>query len=114
MQKHNGIGISAPQVGSDKRFFWMKDEFVVDPKIIKISPAMFESVEGCLSLPKQEFRLLRSPAIVVEYYTLIGLKITRLLVGVEAVIFQHEFDHLFGVMIDEKAEWCSDRLKNVS
>jgi len=114
MQEHNGIGISAPQIGSNKRFFWMKDEFVVDPKIIKISPAMFESIEGCLSLPKREFRLLRSPAIVVEYYTLIGLKITRLLTGVEAVIFQHEFDHLFGVMIDEKAEWCSDRLKNVS
>lgn len=108
MREHDGIGISAPQIGSDKRFFWANSEFVVHPDIIKVHPSVIKSTERCLSLPGQKFELLRSPAIVVEYMNLIGQKTIRLLVGMEAVVFQHEFDHLYGVMIDEKAQWCLD------
>lgn len=106
MEENNGIGISAPQVGSDKRFFWASGEFVVHPEIVKCHTAVFKCTEGCLSLPGLNFHVLRSPAIVVRYSNLIGQKIEKVLEGIEAVVFQHEYDHLFGIMIDEKSKWC--------
>lgn len=107
MKENDGIGISAPQVGSDKRFFWASGEFVVDPEILKAHTAMFNCVEGCLSLPGQTYDVLRSPAILVRYKNIIGMSIQKILEGMDAVIFQHEFDHLCGVMIDEKARYCA-------
>ena len=106
MKSHDGIGISAPQVGSDKRFFWVLDEFIVNPEIVKVHTAIFKCTEGCLSLPGQSFDVLRSPAIVVRYQNIIGQKIEKTLEGMEAVVFQHEYDHLCGIMIDEKSKWC--------
>ena len=107
MKSHNGIGISAPQVGSDKRFFWCLDELIVHPKIVGAVQEMVEVQEGCLSLPGKQFKVLRAPAIAVEYHNIIGMRIRRVLEGMPAVVFQHEYDHLHGVMIDEKSKWSA-------
>lgn len=110
MQEHRGIGISAPQVGSDKQFFWANDEFVVKPTIIGAAKEMVQVDEGCLSLPGKTFKVLRAPVIAVEYYNIVGMRIRRVLENMPAIVFQHEFDHLFGVMIDEKSRWSSKEL----
>ena len=106
MQENDGIGISAPQVGSDKRFFWASGELVVNPEIVKVHTDVFKCQEGCLSLPGQSFDVLRSPGLVVRYDNIIGQKIEKVIGGTEAVVFQHEYDHLCGIMIDEKSKWC--------
>jgi|AntRauTorcE11897_2_1112592.scaffolds.fasta_scaffold09973_1 peptide deformylase len=109
MQENDGIGISAPQVGSDKRFFWACGELIINPEIIKVHTAVFKCQEGCLSLPGLQFDVLRSPGLVVIYENIIGQKIQKTVDGTEAVVFQHEYDHLFGIMIDEKSKWCIEQ-----
>jgi peptide deformylase len=107
---HNGCGIAAPQVGLDKRFFWCKNELCVNPSILSRSSRELITTEGCLSLPEQQFQIKRNFALKVEYYTFLGKhnkgygKITRNIIGYEAIIFQHEFDHLEGILINNTGE----------
>lgn len=105
MVENNGIGISAPQVGLDKRFFWLANNFIVHPEILAVDERLVQSIEGCLSLPGESYYVLRSPVIQVRYKNFIGQTMTHFLYGDEAIVFQHEYDHLFGVMIDERHEF---------
>jgi len=107
MYQANGVGLAAPQVGILKRMLVIdasgKDEepnpiFVINPKITKKSEEMQECEEGCLSVPNQYAKVVRPAAITVEYQDKTGKKVVADLDGFMAVVFQHEIDHLDGVL----------------
>lgn len=112
MYDGDGIGLAAPQVGISKRMIVVdirSEEIpqifkMINPKIIKKSPDMVESEEGCLSLPGIRSTILRYEWIEVTYidenFKEQVIKAKDLL----AICFQHEIDHLDGKL-------CIDRLK---
>jgi peptide deformylase len=92
-----GLGIAAPQFGVFERWFLWFDKLVIDPKIHWKSKLSSSAIEGCLSLD-QEFLVDRPDAIVVSWKN----EPRQVLVGLEARVFLHEFDHLDGIFIDDK------------
>ena len=102
-----GAGIAAPQVGILKNVIWVqrfdKPEFpfevYINPKIVQYSTKKFPCVEGCLSIPDRREKLeSRSYAILLEYADLSGNKHVEMVEDFTSVIFQHEVDHLNGIL----------------
>ena len=108
MRVFKGIGLSAPQIGLKLQIFVMnmtgieKDlQVVINPKILS-KRGKISCKEGCLSFPGIEIVVERSETIEVEYQNEWNEKIKRELNGIEAVCFQHEFDHLNGELFIDK------------
>lgn len=105
-----GVGIAGPQVGINRNVFWLQRfdkpgspfEFLINPVILKSSVLTRRGGEGCLSIPDERGIVLRSYALLVEYYTLDGIKHTDMLEDFTAVIFQHEYDHLRGILFTDR------------
>lgn len=102
-----GVGIAAPQVGILKNIIWVqrfdKDNFpfevYLNPKIINYSEQKQTVKEGCLSIPNRSDKLnSRSKTIAIEYDTMQGKHQTETVESFTAVIFQHEIDHLNGIL----------------
>ena len=104
MIHHNGVGLSANQIGiSERAFVMMRDieynEIIVcfNPKIIKKYSEKVEMEEGCLSYPDLFLKISRPKKIVVKYEDA-NKKIHKLkLDGLSARIFLHEYDHMEGI-----------------
>lgn len=99
MIENRGIGLAAPQIGIDARVFitsW--GEVFVNPFIEQISSETFESVEGCLSIPESQFK--------VERYRWLKLKTGQTYHGLQAIVVQHEMDHLNGILISDQGVPC--------
>ncbi len=99
----NGVGLSGPQVG-DHRCIIVADSGsgplkAVNPKILDFSEEKITCTEGCLSLPGLRLDVERSKHITIEYKTPYGQRVGGTLSGINAVIFQHEFDHLNGITL---------------
>lgn len=117
LEAENGVGIAAPQVGVARNvFLFMRIdkpghpvEVAINPKITAHSDEMvcFEN-DGCLSVPDISGNSLRYKWIEVEYYNEAGEKTTEQLEGhsrfgnFTGIIFQHEYDHLQGVLFTDK------------
>ena len=102
-----GVGIAAPQVGILKNIIWVqrfdKDKFpfevYLNPKIIQYTEKKQDCMEGCLSIPNRRATTKsRAYAILIEYDQLDGSHKTEMVEGFTAVIFQHEIDHLNGIL----------------
>jgi peptide deformylase len=102
-----GVGIAAPQVGILKNIIWVqrfdKEEFpfevYLNPKITQYSEQKQTFTEGCLSIPNRSETLYnRSYKIVIEYDTMENRHNTETIEGFTSVIFQHEIDHLNGIL----------------
>ena len=102
-----GVGIAAPQVGILKNIIWVQRfdkenfpfEVYLNPKIISYSEQKQTMREGCLSIPDRSETLNnRSFAITITYDTLQNEPKTESINGFTAVIFQHEIDHLNGIL----------------
>lgn len=115
MYEAEGVGLAAPQVGVNKRLMvynqsgdkkkWLEEIVMVNPQIVEFSDAKEIDEEGCLSFPDMGGYVERSKWIKVEAMNLQGKKIKRKFTGWEARIFQHEYDHLDGVVyIDRLTE----------
>jgi len=104
MQRNNGKGLAAPQVGLSQRIFIMFDKnnnllFFVNPVILKASAMKASNKEGCLSVPDKRVTKLRSRQVTVQYYDE-NLNEKQIRVGgFDAVCIQHEIDHLNGVLL---------------
>jgi peptide deformylase len=113
----NGVGIAAPQVGVNKNIFlFIRLDLPGEPVIAVINPKIVNRPEetvcfegdGCLSIPEFNGNSIRYPWVEVEYYNEKGELIRERLEGYSrentfsAVIFQHEYDHLQGVLFIEK------------
>lgn len=110
MRLNEGVGLAATQVNV------VKQVFVIDKGLIDeawevqayINPEILESEglenleEGCLSIPGIRAEVERPPAIKVKYQTLEGKLIEEQLEGLIAKVFQHEFDHLNGVLFVDR------------
>lgn len=107
-----GVGIAAPQVGINRDIIWVQRldktgkpfEYYLNPKIVLYSskPVIFVG-DGCLSIPGQSANTHRFSAVVVEYDLLDGSHHQELVEGYSgssftAIIFQHEIDHLNGIL----------------
>ena len=103
----DGVGIAGPQVGLNRRVVAVQrldkegEPFEVYPnvRIVWQSDSLAFGPEGCLSVPDRREDVARSQEIVIEYTTVPGLKtISDTISGFTAVIFQHEVDHLDGIL----------------
>lgn len=108
MKKANGIGLSANQIGLDLKVFIARvnNKFysVFNPKIIKYSEktaALKE--EGCLSVPEVFGLVERPERITLEGQDTNGKKIKIKAWDLLAKVFQHEVDHLNGILFIDKA-----------
>ena len=106
---HDGVGIAAPHVGINRRVVAVQrfdkegDPFEVYPniRIVWKSDSIEVGPEGCLSVPNQRGEVMRSQEIVIEYASADCEEISMVrdtVKGFTAVIFQHEVDHLEGVL----------------
>lgn len=110
----DGVGIAGPQVGLNRRIVAVQRfdktgepfEVYANVRIVWLSDSLAYGPEGCLSVPDRRGNVLRSQQIVIEYADLASLShscddipMARDTVsGFTAVIFQHEIDHLEGVL----------------
>jgi len=116
MRDAPGVGVAAPQVGILQRVVVIEygddeDEeappklyAVVNPEITRMSSEKEMGVEGCLSIPGFVGDVERSTAIVVKGQNKNGQNVKYKLDGWVARIFQHEIDHLEGVLFTDLAE----------
>lgn len=101
------FALSAPAIGYNKRIFCMKFEHdqiktFVNPIIESYSPnGMQLSREKCSSLPGKEYIRVRNNDIRVMYQKPTGEAESNRLLGKAALVFQHEMDHLEGVLISD-------------
>ena len=103
MRAKNGVGLSANQIGIGARVFSMyadvkeKDILVCfNPKIVNQSEEEILMDEGCLSYPGLWLKVRRPEGIEVTYEDVKGELQEKAMFGLEARIFQHEYDHMEG------------------
>ncbi|MFQ5455802.1 MAG: peptide deformylase [Nitrospirota bacterium] len=111
MFSNNGVGLAAPQVGYSLRIFTFsinkKDGgqeevgVVINPEIISQKGEIREE-EGCLSVPDYQEKIKRKSMIVVTGFDINGKRVTLEAEGLLARIFQHEIDHLNGILLIDR------------
>jgi peptide deformylase len=113
MEKGDGIGLAAPQVGLSIRFLVIglpvEEEGVrkmitltlANPEIVAESEELATCEEGCLSLPEINIQVERPEAVTVNYQDLQGNPQVLEADDMLAVVVQHEMDHLDGVLITD-------------
>ncbi|WP_312824992.1 peptide deformylase [Epilithonimonas sp.] len=107
-----GVGIAAPQVGINRRVVLVQRfdktglpvEYFINPTIVWRSELLNKGPEGDLSIENFRDAFYRSHVIRLEYYDLENKKHDEMVEGFTAVIFQHEIDHLSGILIPDKLE----------
>ena len=131
MYNANGIGLAAPQIGRAIRLFLVdatpfgddeeleEDErtflsnfnkVFINAKILKEEGEEWAFNEGCLSIPKINEDIFRKETITVEYLDENFEKHTETFGGMAARIFQHEYDHIEGILFTDKLSSLKKRL----
>ena len=111
MFHHNGVGLSANQIGIKERAFVMISDMesqdtitCFNPKIVKESKEIVTMEEGCLSYPELFLDIPRPETIVVKYEDE-GKELHKIkLTGFIARIFQHEYDHMEGIDFTQRTK----------
>ncbi|CAD8072729.1 unnamed protein product [Paramecium sonneborni] len=117
--KIQALALAAPQIGWEKRLFICADlnlkqrkkskhitkvDVFLNPEIIQKSNDLIQSEENCLSLPSNKTAfVMRSSKIVMKFYNLLGSEQFVEAEGLQAIIYQHEVDHLDGITVLQKA-----------
>jgi len=118
VQHAHGVGIAAPQVARGDRLFIvasrpnlrypqapkMEPTAMINPRIIASSTETVKDWEGCLSIPGIRGLMPRSRSIEIEYTSRDGQLHKQELTDFVARIFQHEHDHLDGIMFLDRVE----------
>ncbi|NET56742.1 MAG: peptide deformylase [Symploca sp. SIO2E6] len=114
----NGVGLAAPQVSQSYRLLIvasrpnlryphapvMEPTAMVNPRIIAHSEEMVKDWEGCLSIPGIRGLVPRYRSVEVEYTNREGQQQQQELTDFVARIFQHEYDHLDGIVFLDRVE----------
>lgn len=113
------MGIAAPQLGHSLRMFLMlknppqseedlgdrlEYQPVINPEIVTMSKETKKDFEGCLSIPGYMGVVSRAKQIKVKYLDLAGKEHQKTLFDFPARIFQHELDHLDGIVYLDRME----------
>ena len=122
MYEAKGMGLAAPQVGLCERLFvynttsaeedqeQKRGQVLINPVILEVQGEQ-EEEEGCLSLPEVAANIKRSHKVKVAGLDLEGKRVVLEAEGRPARVFQHEIDHLDGVLIIDRMSLAS-RLAN--
>ncbi len=131
MHNANGVGLAAPQIGKAIRLFLVdaspfaesdeledeEREFLkefkkvfINPKIIAEKGKEWTFSEGCLTIPNINEDVLRKEIIDIEYFDENFEAKKETLDGLAARIFQHEFDHIEGILFTDKLSSLKKRL----
>lgn len=106
LNAHNGIGLSAPQVGENIRLCIVENEdeqlVLVNPEIKKYSGKEMVMEEGCLSFPGKFIPVKRHMKVKVRSLDTNGKKQTIRAKGLLARVLQHEIDHLDGILFIDR------------
>lgn len=104
--ENKGIGLAAPQVGELERIIVVQaekgPEVFFNPKIIKKSKETEIGEEGCLSFPGLFLKIKRAEKVEVEALNIQGGAIQMKVEGLTARVFQHEIEHLDGILFIDK------------
>ena len=107
MNNHNGISLSANQLGLSYRVFCMRghlENYVCfNPRIVYNSDEVTLMEEACVSFPGVTVKVKRSKEIRVRFQTPSGMLVTKKFDGLTARTFQHELDHLDGILFFNRA-----------
>ncbi|MGQ9833720.1 MAG: peptide deformylase [Candidatus Villigracilaceae bacterium] len=116
MRAAPGVGLAAPQVAVSQQVivveYPLNDEdeeakpklfVVINPQIVKSSPETVNGIEGCLSVPELVGEVERAEEITVKGQNRRGQPLRIKAKGWLARIFQHEIDHLNGVLFTDRA-----------
>jgi peptide deformylase len=111
----DGIGIAAPQVGKNIRAIIvnLKKEGAtafINPEITKASEATAVGEEGCLSVPGKYGNVRRHKRVTLRALNRHGRKVEMEVSGLFATVFQHEIDHLDGILYIDRAIEVFDRV----
>lgn len=112
LDQQSGIGLAAPQIGVNQRIFIIDTSLqtiqnpsvekfqaaYINPEIIEFSKEVNSFNEGCLSIPTIYENIVRPSTIRVRYLDATFNEIEETLKGIKARIFQHEYDHLQGIL----------------
>ncbi len=131
MYNASGVGLAAPQIGKAIRLFiidaspFAEDESLseedrkvlqdfnhvfINAKIIEEEGEEWVFNEGCLSIPDVREDVWRKPTITIEYCDEKFEKHTKTFSGLAARVFQHEYDHIEGVLFTDKLSSLKKRL----
>jgi len=131
MYNASGVGLAAPQIGKDIRLFIVdatpfaededldesEREVLKDFKKVFINPEIIEEEgeewafnEGCLSIPDVRNDVFRKPKVTFKYQDEDFNTHTDTLDGIAARVFQHEYDHIEGILFTDKISSLKKRL----
>ncbi len=127
MREAPGVGLAAPQIGISERLVVIEygddeDENVpkklyvlINPEIIEASEEKVEGIEACLSVPQLVGEVERHEKLVVKSLNRYGKPVKIKVDGWMARIFQHEIDHLDGVLFTDRATriWRPQETENI-
>jgi peptide deformylase len=109
MREAPGIGLAAPQVGVQRRLFVYELQDETGPHVI-VNPIISESrgewayEEGCLSIPGLAWEIIRPKEVHLTGLDLDGNEVSIEADELAARLFQHELDHLDGVLLLERLD----------
>ncbi len=118
--QHDGVAIAAPQIGVSLRIFIVSGKILADeeeqapnrvfinPTITKLSKKKEDMDEGCLSVRWKYGTVKRAEKTTIKAYDETGTLFTYNATGLLSQIFQHETDHLEGVLFIDKAKDVHD------
>lgn len=102
MHENNGMGLAAPQIGESIRLCIIEHQgityILINPKITSHSKTKLRNEEGCLSFPKKFIPVDRFETVQVRYLNEKGEKCKIKASNLLARAFQHEIDHLDGIV----------------
>ena len=108
MREAKGVGLAAPQVGKNVRLFVMNptgeagdDRVYINP-ILTEGDGQEEAEEGCLSLPEIHVKVIRNKFMKMQAQDLEGRPIEETASGFIPRVWQHEFDHLNGILLTDR------------
>lgn len=118
MRHANGAGLAATQVGVNKRICVIEVNanprypykpdipltILVNPKLHPVGEETFANFEGCLSVPGLRGVVERHAVMRVEYWDRFGNRIDTLIRGLKAATYQHEVDHLDGILFVDRVK----------
>lgn len=110
-RQYNGAGLAANQAGLEMNMFFSAAKSILPVAELHINPSWTVDSsrcsvhdEGCLSLPGRRFSVNRPDTIMAEWYNTQGHQRKMRLKGFAAWCFQHECDHLRGVLLTDSGE----------
>lgn len=90
------LGLAAPQIGINKRIIIVRGVVLINPEFIPTKAPKNDIIEGCYSVPNKVYKVSRAKYGWCRWYSIDGELREYRVKGLEAIVLQHEIDHLDG------------------